>query len=202
MQPRCFTLFCVINEKAFFLPVYQNGKWKSKVQSSHVHSVCVYWYLWVYVFVIEGGCGAFIAPSRSGTIALFWPVSPEGGSSIRRSRHSVCQQGSVWDWVSTATWSSEHRNAIVPPSRLWLDQTHMQTHTHINRLLHVHARNTQHAGGAQTRLRVPPKTRVNLLCYIVIAYINRRLNIASVLAQPLRPDISSRAVCLSEWKPQ
>lgn len=113
----------------FYCSVYKKVKSDVKVQISDIHSVCVYWYLWVYVFVIESGCGAFIAPSWFGTIALFCPMSPEGGSSIRRSRHSVCQQGLVWDWVSTATWSSEHRNAIVPPSRLWPDQTHMQTHT-------------------------------------------------------------------------
>lgn len=107
------------------------------------------------VFVIESGCGAFIAPSWSGTIALFWPASPEGGSSIRRSRHYVCQQGLVWDWVSTATWSSEHRNAIVPSSRLWPDQTHMHTQIHINRHMHVHTLNTQYAWGAHTSLHVP-----------------------------------------------
>lgn len=101
--------------------------------------VCAY--LWVSVCVChEGGCGAFIALSWPGTIALFWPMSPERGSSIRRPRHSVCQHCLVWDWVSTATWTSEHRNAIVPLSRLWPDQTHIQTHMHmhINRHMHVH----------------------------------------------------------------
>ncbi len=137
-------------------------KWKLNVNISNKHSACIYGHFWVDVFVIEGGCGAFIAPSWSGTIALFWPVSPEGGSSIRRSRHSVCQQGLVWDWVSTATWSSEHRNAIVPPFRLWPDQAHMQTHTDTHKQTHActhththtHTLHTQYARGAPAGLHV------------------------------------------------
>lgn len=136
MQPRCFTILCVFNygqKWGFFLFDFAVKFMELKVKD--IHSID--WYLRVSVFVIECGCGAFIAPSWSGTIALFWPMSPEGGSSIRRSRHSVCQQGLVWDWVSTATWSSEHRNAIVPPSRLWPDQTHTSKHMHARKQTHA-----------------------------------------------------------------
>lgn len=87
------------------------------------------------VFVIKRGCGAFITPSCSGTIALFWSVSPEGSSSIRGPWRSVCQWGLVWDWVSTATWSSEHRNAIVPTSRLRPDRTHAHKEIHARGLI-------------------------------------------------------------------
>lgn len=80
-----------------------------------------------------------------GTIALFWPVSPEGRQQYS-AFPALCApvRGSVWDWVSTATWRSEHRNAIVPPSSLWPDQSHMQmAHILINRPMHIQTVMTQ-----------------------------------------------------------
>lgn len=142
------------------------------------------------VFVIEGGCGAFIALSRSGTIALFWPVSPEGGSSIRRSRRSECQRGLVWDWVSTATWSSEHRNAIVPLSRLWPDQGHMQTHIHLHRRMHGHIFITQYAREARDTFSCPPK--LWSACFPL-------LSLPTLKNSDLWPDTSSTALYSSWW---